>query len=573
MENNIQCNKDNMKPWLAGLVVLIIIIVGWIIFDKSWNRSFQNKTFAGKTKFNKQKQTAALQTGRDSYSAIVEAIKPAVVGISLPNAASPFLQAWNRQEPASAQAQAWKFGANSLTMPCPNCGMTVTRHTGMTWSSMQCPNCKSAMFCPIGDQVQPQVWMQPSAQNQAQVTEVLTNVKDEYLLCPNCGIRIDKKPGIPWSGAKCPSCSTTLAHVIHETRQIQVGAQKQGWFPAQANNPAMPQQAPALNQPMAQEGFQGIGSGVIISKKGFILTSSHLISGQKNVDVTLFIQGSQKKIPGRVIAEAADRDLAIIKIDPQNMSLTAAAIGNSDTVQVGDTVLAFGNPFGLSQTVTSGIVSAVRKSVIIEGHQLNNLIQTDAPINQGNCGGPLVNLKGEIIGVNTAIYSPGQTHTGLGFAVPINQAKEVFTVYMDAPAQKVAMQYLAYPKVYPSAVQTKPNEDAPVWLGMNIQILNDIIAEQLKIPVDRGILINEVYPNSPAALADLQRGDVIIRFDGKRISDETQLRLLLAEKKPGDTVRLSVLRGRKRFNVKIETAGGAFQQAALNAARKKKLIY
>jgi serine protease Do len=285
----------------------------------------------------------------------------------------------------------------------------------------------------------------------------------------------------------------------------------------------------------------------------------------------MFTPNGQKTFPGRVIAQAIDRDLAVVKIEPGNMTLPVAPIGRSSAVRVGDTILAMGNPFGLSQTVTSGIVSAVRGSIAIEGHQLTNLIQTDAPVNQGNSGGPLVNLRGEVIGINTAIYSPIQTHTGLGFAVPIGQAKEVFASYMSSSTslRQVALNTPGYPGARAYAVAaltpTPPSEDSPVWLGINIQIMNDVIAEQLKVPVDRGILINQVYQNSPAATAGVQRGDVIIRFDGRRVTDETLIRTLLADKKPGDRIVLSVLRGRKRLNIKFKTVGGAWQakQAAL----------
>jgi serine protease Do len=324
-------------------------------------------------------------------------------------------------------------------------------------------------------------------------------------------------------------------------------------------------------QGVTQQGFLGLGSGIIVSKKGYILTNSHLISGKKNFTVTVFTAKGSRTFPGKIVAEAVDRDLAIIKIEPGTLDLPVIPIGNSDRIRIGDQVLAFGNPFGLSQTVTGGIVSAMRQNVVIKRHQLTNLIQTDAPINQGNSGGPLVNLKGKVIGINTAIYSPGQTHTGLGFAVPINQATEVFAAYMDAfspQANKAAMQYLEYnkPKGYPARMpggKQGVGEDMPTWLGINIQILNDIIAEQMNVPVDRGILINEVYRNSPAAEAGMKRGDVIIRVDRKRITDETQIRKLLADKKPGDKVKLGILRGRKRINLKVRLAGGSFKQAGL----------
>jgi serine protease Do len=386
------------------------------------------------------------------------------------------------------------------------------------------------------------------------------------MLCPNCGARVTRQPGIPWTSITCPNCGSSM-FCPRLPNNFPGGQQQVLIYPtAQQTPPVTIQNAPfpSTGQGAVMPGFQGLGSGVIVSKRGYILTNSHLVSGQRFVTVTLFSPQGQKSFKGQVVVQASDRDLAIIKIDPQNIDLPVVPISNSVTVQVGETVLAFGNPFGLSQTVTSGIVSAVRVSTVIEGHQLNNLIQTDAPINRGNSGGPLVNLRGEVIGINTAIYSPAQTHTGLGFAVPINSAKEVFSSYMDGSARKVAMQFLGYsnPRAYPTAGQkTRVPKNAPAWLGVNIQILNDVLAEQLNVPVERGILINEVYANSPAAQAGLKRGDVIIRFDGKRITNETQIRTLLANKKPGDKVKLMILRGRKRLDIKFDTAGGNWWQA------------
>lgn len=692
------CAKERFKPWIISLIILIIVIVGWLIFfGKNWRSRgnvWEDKMVAGKVQLDPPGQAAAPVPAPDnreySYSAIVQAVKPSVVGISLQGAGQPFLQKWNgtgtqnapstppapavpppwpskdgegeaplvgrpfmpaawgntlsmpcpncganvsRQQgvpwtsvtcpncgsgmnciATGAQPQAWGFNSNIFTMPCPNCGTIVNRRQGIPWASIACPDCGASMFCPRPGLQTPVQAQQNPATAQPQAEQV---TKDEYLSCPNCALRINHQPGIPWSGAKCPSCGTTMARVISLQNQVTAPApapaqnpwgQPQVWQPSAGTQPQAQVQAPVAQQPQmqppaenmpnqlqntAQLGSSSIGSGIIVSQKGYVLTNAHYISGQNTIMVTLFSEQGQKQLAGQVVAVASDRDLAIVKIDPLNLNLSAALIGNSDKVRAGDTVLAFGNPFGLSQTVTSGIVSAIRQSITIEGHQLNNLIQTDAPINQGNSGGPLVNMQGEIVGINTAIYSPGQTHTGLGFAVPMNQAVEVFSAYMDMEqqnAKKVAMQYLNYqqmantaqpgagaaaaqppnPPANPAPSPATP-EDAPVWIGINMQILNDIIAEQLKVPVDRGILINEVYANSPAFQAGLQRGDVIIRFDNMRITDETQLRTLLAEKKAGDKLNLSILRGREKMNITVQTYAGAWQQAIQqDLALKKK---
>lgn len=400
-------------------------------------------------------------------------------------------------------------------------------------------------------------------------------VDSAWLRCPQCGPFV--MPDIVDGSVTCPKCFLQVANLPRAQRQVwNTPAQPSGqtrpmaWAGGMAYPlaPAMP--GTPVWQPVARQGFKGIGSGVIVSKSGHILTNSHLVSGQKSVTVTLFMPTGQRSVPGRVLAQAADRDLAIVKIDPQGMDLPVAPIGDSSTVREGDTVIALGNPFGLSQTATSGIVSAMRGSIVVEGHTLTNVIQTDAPVNQGSSGGPLVNLRGEVIGINTAIYSPMITHTGLGFTVPINQATQVFGSYMSGPVRQAAMRFLgatdAY--AYPTAVRQgrvplEIPEHAPPWLGLNIQILNGAVAEQLGIPLDRGILVNQVYRNSPAAAAGMKRGDVILRFDGRKITDETQIRALLGKKKPGDVIKLSILRGRKRHEIKFETAGGAFRPAAL----------
>jgi len=649
--NRDLCAKDKLKPWFIGLAILVVVIIGWILFGKDWKQkdplvkeiaaAAQNSgpvqaapdvpadpTVAAQPLPPDPAAAPAVQdiaSQQYSYSAIVQMVRPCVVGISLTGTAQPFMQALQGQG-GNGQQQLWPSkdaegttppgpafqpqafgtpGINTLSMTCPYCGSVVTRQPGTPWSSVVCPNCGGAMAAPA-----------PQPQQVAQTT-----TKDEYLSCPNCSLRIEHQPGIPWSGAKCPSCGTTLARVISVQQQqpaqqqtwtgtVQQQQQQQKSFQQVAlppnpqcpgacpgcplGTPQLPSQPVAAQQPQNALQTQqnspmgnntGVGSGIVISPKGYILTNSHLLNGQNTVTVTLFTDQGMKQVPGRVVANLEDRDLAVVKIDPLNLNLTAIRIGNSDTVRTGDDVLALGNPFGLSQTVTSGIVSAIRQSIIIEGHTLTDIIQTDAPINQGNSGGPLVNMNGEAIGVNTAIYSPGQTNTGLGFAVPINQAKEVFTAFMDIqqqPAKTVAMQNLSYSRArsYPmagtqGAAQTPPAAapaDASAWMGINMQVMNSIIAEQLKIPVDNGIIINEVYINSPAAAAGLQRGDVIIRFDNQRVTGVKQLRDLLAGKKPGDTVRLVAIRDRKKLDITVKTYAGARQQSAQKTIMKQKKI-
>ncbi len=576
---NNTCAKEKLKPWLVGLLILFVVVMGWILLGKGWkNREYarEDRMFLGKTNLpggiesRNRRDKVAFSKPQDSYRNIVELIKPAVVGISLPNA-RPFFQKWGMAETPPPDLT-W--------LRCPGCGWVTIEPPENLLTPIICPNCSTVIS--QNPQVQKQAWWQPTRLPQGQMQAWGMRgqgfgANTLSMLCPNCKTTVTRQPGIPWTAITCPNCG--LSMFCPRLPNNPLIGQKQVWMqPTVQPQPPSVQNGPFTSpgQEVVMPGFQGLGSGVVVSQRGYILTNSHLVLGQRFVTVTLFTPQGQSSFKGQVVVQAPDRDLAIVKIDSQNIDLPVAPVSNSNTVQVGDTVLAFGNPFGLSQTVTSGIISAVRTSTVIEGHQFNDLIQTDAPINQGNSGGPLVNLRGEVIGINTAIYSPAQTHTGLGFAVPINQAKEVFGSYMDGSAQKVNMQFLAYPdpKTYPTAGQkagprAAVPEDAPAWLGINIQILNDVLAEQLNVPVDRGILINEVYVNSPAGEAGLRRQDVIIRFDGKRITDETQIRTLLAKKKPGDKVKMTILRGRKRLDIKFETAGGGWWQAQPAAVQNK----
>jgi serine protease Do len=499
------------------------------------------------------------------------------------------------------------------SLNCMNCGATVNRQPGITWQNTRCPNCNNSMLGQQAATGQAQGWQAPTAQNNQATQDTVQ--KEEYLECPNCRIQIKPTPGIPWSGAACPGCKTIMAHFIREVQtktagqpvklgvaprgdgnpfgvlnpqeQPQAQGQPQYWGPLNllAHQLVEQSQSQAQGQPQAlqqqptpqitQQTTGGIGAGIIVSSQGYVLTNYHLVANQTDIKITIFTPNGNQVYPGVLIATDPQNDLAVLQIKtPAPIQLPIAPLGNSDTLTVGDTVLAFGNPFGLAQTVTDGIVSAKRKNITIEGHSLSNLIQTDAPINQGNSGGPLVNINGEVIGINTAVYSPMQTHTGLGFAIPINQAKQVFAKYIDlkspqaVQAQLVAMRWLQCPRGRPVAqvgpqagpVAAAPNEDSPAWMGVEFQLLNDVLAEQLKVPFDRGILINKIFPNSPAAEAGLMGGDVIYRADGTRITDETLIRTFLADKKPGDTVTFAIFRGGNKLNIKVKLAGGSNAQ-------------
>jgi serine protease Do len=254
---------------------------------------------------------------------------------------------------------------------------------------------------------------------------------------------------------------------------------------------------------------QGAGSGFIISKDGYIVTNNHVVEDATEVTVTL---ADKQEYPAKVIGRDPKTDIALIKITP-TAPLTVASLGDSEKLRVGEWVVAVGNPFGLSNTVTAGIVSA--KNRVIGAGPYDDFIQTDAPINPGNSGGPLFNLQGEVVGINTAIIPNGQ---GIGFAVAVNQAKALLP-----------------------QLETK-GEVTRGYLGVSLQALTPELAKSLTLKDTKGALVADVTPGSPAAAAGLQRGDVIVGFDGKAIAEVSNLPALVAATPIDTTVPVTVLR-------------------------------
>lgn len=256
----------------------------------------------------------------------------------------------------------------------------------------------------------------------------------------------------------------------------------------------------------------GLGSGVIVTEDGYILTTSHLVAGANQVEVTL---QDGRDFNAKVIGLDAKSDIAMIKIDAHR--LPTVPLADSKKVQVGDLVLAIGHPFGVGQTVTHGIVSATdRVGMGIQDYE--SFIQTDAPINPGNSGGALVDITGQLIGINTAILSSSGGNLGIGFAVPSDLARRVMTDLM----------------MYGYVVRG--------YLGVETQDLTPGLAEEFKLHGATGVLVGGVVHSGPAKHAGLQVGDVITRFDGKDVHDSRQLQLLVAEVKPGQIVPLEVMR-------------------------------
>jgi Do/DeqQ family serine protease len=266
----------------------------------------------------------------------------------------------------------------------------------------------------------------------------------------------------------------------------------------------------------------GIGSGVIVDKRGYVLTNNHVILGADSVTVKL---SSGDELKGRIVGTDSKTDLAVVKLEPAG-ELRVAKLGNSDSLRVGEWAIAIGNPFGLDQTVTVGVVSATgRAEVGLATYE--NFIQTDASINPGNSGGPLVNLKGEVIGINTAILATGQ---GIGFAIPANMAKRVTDQLIER------------------------GRVTRGWIGVSLEPLTEELVQSLGLPNNHGAVIARIHPGSPAETAGLQPKDVIVKFGGTTVDDYHQLMRLSSEAEPGKTVPLEIVRSKQRKTIQIKIA-------------------
>ena len=266
---------------------------------------------------------------------------------------------------------------------------------------------------------------------------------------------------------------------------------------------------------------QSLGSGVVVSADGYIVTNNHVVEQADEIRVTLFDKRSFK---AKLIGADSKTDVAIVKIDADNLS--AMNWGDSDKLQVGEFVLAIGNPYGLNHTVTMGIISAVgRANVGIADYE--DFIQTDAAINPGNSGGPLVDIKGELIGINTAIFSRSGGYQGIGFAVPSNMARLV----MDQLVQK--------------------GKITRGWLGVTIQELTPELSQKFGIRNSKGALVGDIATGSPAEKAGIKRGDIILEFNGKNVHDVGNLRNMVAQSKVGAEVPVLILRGKKEYALKV----------------------
>lgn len=282
---------------------------------------------------------------------------------------------------------------------------------------------------------------------------------------------------------------------------------------------------PGKNPNQGRREDLGLGSGVIVSAEGHILTNNHVVEGADEIKVKLGTNSHEYK--ATKIGTDPDADLAVLKIDAKELSPITFA--DSDKVRVGDVTLAVGNPFGFTQSVTMGIVSALGRGVRELDLNFQNFIQTDASINPGNSGGALVDTDGRLIGINTAIFSRSGGNQGIGFAVPANLARSVMESIL------------------------KNGRVVRGYLGIKLQPLNDDLAKAFKIESDSGALVGDVSADSPAQKAGLKAGDVVIEVDGKKVSEPRELQMIVAAIAPGTEINVKVLRDAKEqlFRVKL----------------------
>ncbi|MBY0265661.1 MAG: Do family serine endopeptidase [Burkholderiales bacterium] len=264
-----------------------------------------------------------------------------------------------------------------------------------------------------------------------------------------------------------------------------------------------------------------LGSGVIVSSSGYILTNSHVIEAADGIEVAL---ADTRRVIAKVVGTDPESDLAVLKIDLPN--LPSITFGASDTAKVGDVVLAIGNPFGVGQTVTMGIVSALGRTHL-GINTFENFIQTDAAINPGNSGGALIDTNGNLLGINTAIYSKTGTSLGIGFSIPASTAKSV----MEQIIQNGSVQR--------------------GWIGVGVQDMTREIAESFKTPEIRGALITEVFRGTPADRGGIRVGDVLVAVDGQPVTDSGSMLNLIAALKPGSEATLKLVRAAKPLEIRV----------------------
>jgi serine protease Do len=304
----------------------------------------------------------------------------------------------------------------------------------------------------------------------------------------------------------------------------------------QRRAPQQPQQ-----QRRQERRQQGLGSGVIVSRDGYILTNSHVVSGASEIEVKT---SDGRSFAARIVGADSLTDVAVLKIEDNVNNLPVAFLGDSDKLRPGDWAVAIGNPFSLTSSVTMGIVSATGRAAPMPGSpsSFQDFIQTDAAINPGNSGGALVNIRGELVGINTMIYTQSGGNMGIGFAIPINMARRIMEdLIFDGKVSRG-------------------------WLGVSIQELDQSTRDAFGLPPEtRGVLVGDVFDNQPAARAGIRRGDVITKIDGRNTETMNQLRNNVANVRPGATVPVEILRGGRRHTVQVRVTSRDESEAVASA--------
>jgi S1-C subfamily serine protease len=286
---------------------------------------------------------------------------------------------------------------------------------------------------------------------------------------------------------------------------------------------------------------EGAGSGFVIDDKGYILTNFHVVQEAQSIEVVL---GDQSRYPAKFIGADQRNDVALVKIEPKGKHLVALPLGDSAALQVGQKVLAIGNPFGFQSTLTTGVVSAIGRTVqTSQTTFIDEAIQTDAAINRGNSGGPLIDSHGQVIGINSAIFTPSGTTAGIGFAIPVNTAK------------RIAHDLMTEGRVHQA------------FLGVKTFSVGGELSDALGLPAQEGLLVESATKGGPAAAAGIHGGDRVVRagmqriaiggdlivaVDGQRVASPFDLNILLNRKRPGDTVTLTVYRGGRKMDIPVK---------------------
>ena len=598
--------RDNKNLITILIMIIILVVVAVFYWDRQQKRTFAQSQAGIQADLledwgpgSQQQIQAALQSqamlqpqtvanfNQISYKNIIARVAPSVVTVNVDTSIFNNAAQQAKIQPVATQSlglgltapgqdmrlqNVWRarmggFGAGPIgNLVCPNCSTTVPHQIGVPAYTVSCPNCQTPMMRQgtPGTSSVPAQSQQIAAQNApaAQTPNVSpsTTAPGNFWVCPNCYTSVPCPRGAVGS-VNCPGCPSCGIQMNQSLRPWSVPAQSQTQLPQGQQPSIQNQQIIAQQQQQNIQQFQVAGkggSGVIVNSQGYVLTNHHVIHGARKITVTVYSGQASKTYQADLIDEAPKLDFAILKIAGKGELFTPAPIGSSSSMSVGDEVLAIGSPFGLSQTTTFGIVSNTKRTMTVGKQTFTDFIQTDAPINPGSSGGALVNVNGEVIGINTAIYSPTQAFSGIGLARPIDSARATFPDFIQpagALAAPVAFQQGQglNPWCPPGGLmrQAANAQGGQCWMGIRTRPVDQQAKSSLGLPMARGVVISEVFADSPCLAAGLKTGDVIIRVDNRSLKDEEMLGELLAAKGIGDEMKLAVYRNGNKTNLRF----------------------